>query len=77
MEMELTMLNNGTPAGQDGAEMKGMKTNREKTGANREGMKAKIEAISYKFEVLRENVWTNQGEIKTRTDALVSRIDAH
>jgi hypothetical protein len=40
-------------------------------------MKAEIEANSEKFEVLRENQWSRYEKMKSRTDALVSRMDVH
>jgi hypothetical protein len=40
-----------------------------------EGMKATIEANNNKSEILRENMWTSQVEMKTWIDALISQMD--
>jgi hypothetical protein len=41
----------------------------------KEEMKAKTEANNDKSEVLWENMWTSQVEMKTWTDALISWMD--
>jgi hypothetical protein len=54
-----------------------MKTKQERIEGNQGRLEAKIEANSKKFEVLWENMWTRQEEIKTKIGALVSWIDAY
>jgi hypothetical protein len=46
-----------------------------KMETNQEGMEAKIEVNSEKFDVLRENMCSSQEEKETQIGALVSRVD--